>query len=1046
MSDGNEIIPVGENATLSQEERLTFHFSAWEKRGRGWTIYPYPVELEPPFRLFLFHFAPSGLVYDDARKPTFFSSLADRLLGRSAPPVQSVVLPDEIEPEPEPSVFYEDTDLIEIQISLPPAAKISKDTSEQFLLSLTYCSEPLSFELLGLPDQIIVQLTCREQDLLQLKQQLAAYFPEAVLTVTSGYLSERWNRQADNEMVVIDFGLSREFMLPLKTFKDFNTDPLIGIAGSLSELREGELGLFQILFQPARNPWPDSMVRAVTDYEGKSFFADAPEVVSLARAKVSQPLFAAVIRVAAQSRTRERALRIAKVLSGSLAQFGRPSSNELIPLANDDYYDTDHEQGVLYRHSHRSGMLLNSEELVSLVHLPSESVRSPKLKRETKRTKAAPAIAQGNTLVLGENIHARKSVTISVSADHRTRHMYVIGASGTGKSTLLLNCILQDLENGEGVGILDPHGDLIEQVLGRIPEKRFSDVVLLDPSDREYPVGFNILSAHSELEKTLLASDFVSVFRRLSSSWGDQMTSVLSNAVLAFLESDEGGTLADLRRFLIEPDFRKTFLETIRDPDVVYYWRKEFPLLSGKPQAPLLTRLDTFLRPRLIRHMVAQKENKLDFRAIMDGGKIFLAKLAQGAIGEDNAYLLGTLLVSKLNQLALSRQEQKESERRNFYLYIDEFQNFITPSMASILSGARKYRLGLILAHQDLRQLSSEDSQVASSVLSNPYTRVCFRLGDQDARKLAEGFSFFESKDLQNLGTGEAICRIERADYDFNLKTSPLPKVDEALAEERREQLISLSRERYATPRAEVEELLNKQWRRPEAEPGQTEEETGPTKEETDTAKSAKETRSEETETIHEEPFTVKAERPARKQPKPTPGMPQPLGKGGRQHKYLQEMVKRLAEDKGFRATIEKPVLGGKGSIDVALEKYGRAIACEISVTTSSEQEFGNLQKCLAAGFDRVFLLSQENKNLTAIREIASNSLGKNDLDKVRFFTIEDFIGFLEEEEAEGQETEQIIGGRKVRVRHRALSEAERKSRRQAIAQTIVQAMRRMKN
>src|SRR5262249_47618816 len=196
---------------------------------------------------------------------------------------------------------------------------------------------------------------------------------------------------------------------------------------------------------------------------------------------------------------------------------------------------------------------------------------------------------------------------------------------------------------------------------------------------------------------------FVSAFRRFSTSWGDQMTSVLANAVLAFLESDQGGNLADLRRFLIERDFRKSFLETVRDPEVLYYWQKEFPLISQKPQGPLLNRLNTFLRPKLIRYMVAQKENKLDFRTIMDEGKIFLAKLAQGAIGVENAYLLGTLIVSKLNQLVLSRQEQKESERRNFYLYVDEFQNFITPSMASILSGARKYHLGLILAHQDLR-------------------------------------------------------------------------------------------------------------------------------------------------------------------------------------------------------------------------------------------------------------------------------------------------------------------------------------------------------
>src|SRR5262249_6373010 len=216
---------------------------------------------------------------------------------------------------------------------------------------------------------------------------------------------------------------------------------------------------------------------------------------------------------------------------------------------------------------------------------------------------------------------------------------------------------------------------------------------------------------HSELERTLLASDLVSVFRRLSTSWGDQMTSVLGNAVLAFLESDRGGTLADLRRFLIEPDFRREFLTTVRDREIVYYWQKEFSFLAGRPQAPLLTRLDTFLRPKTIRYIVAQKDSRLDLRRAMDEGGVVLARLSQGAIGEENAYLLGTLLVSKLQQLAMSRQEQRESERRNFYLYIDEFQNFITPSMASILSGARKYRLGLILAHQDLRQLSSEDTQ-----------------------------------------------------------------------------------------------------------------------------------------------------------------------------------------------------------------------------------------------------------------------------------------------------------------------------------------------
>src|SRR5215813_4991916 len=353
MADTNEIVPVGDNDLLSEEERLTLHFSEWEKRGRGWNIYPYPVELEPPFRPFLFHFAPRRPVYDDARKQTFFSSLVDKLLGPSGPPpVEAnfpITFPEEIEPEPEPSVFYGEKELIEIQVSLSPTTKISRVPMEQFLLSLTYCSEPMSFEVLGLPDEILVQITCRDRDLVQLKQQLAAYFPEAVLTIKSGYLIERWKQQEENETVIIDFGLNREFMQPLKTFKDFNTDPLIGVVGSLSELQESELGLLQILFQPVRNPWSDSVMRSVTDGEGGSFFSDSREIISLARAKVSQPLFAAVIRIATQGPTPERALKIARVMGAALAQFSQPSSNELIPLTNDDYNETDHEQGVLYR-------------------------------------------------------------------------------------------------------------------------------------------------------------------------------------------------------------------------------------------------------------------------------------------------------------------------------------------------------------------------------------------------------------------------------------------------------------------------------------------------------------------------------------------------------------------------------------------------------------------------------------------------------------------------------------------------------------------------
>ncbi len=1020
--DPGTLVPWAEPPPLTPAELLTAQFYAWEQRGRGWQVWPYPVSPEPPFRPFLIHYAASPAAnLDDARKPTFWSTLLEtiRHILKGAPQTPEEPLQIELsEPEPEP--FESDAPLAEIQVSVPPTLKITKDAAEQFLLSLGYCSHSVSFELIGEPRSITVQFTCREPDRPQLRQQLKAHFPEAVLKEEAELLHRRWDTTArQKETVIVEFGLAQEFMLPLRTFRGFDVDPLIAAAGALADLEENEVGVLQLLFQSARAPWAASTLHSVTDAEGRSFFADAPQMLALAKDKISRPLFAAVVRVAAQSPRYGRAWQIAKALGGMFQQFASPSSNELIPLANDDYDDGDHQEDLLQRATRRSGMLLNSEELVSLVHLPSASVRVEKLQREAKKTKPVPAIATGHQLVLGENTSAGRATVVSLSPDQRTRHTYVVGASGTGKSTLLLSLIVQDMQNGDGLAVLDPHGDLIDQVLGFVPDGRLNDVILLDPSDEDYPVGFNLLSAHSALEKNLLASDLVAVFRRLSTSWGDQMTSVLGNAVLAFLESDEGGTVADLRRFLVEVEYRRAFLETVQDSEVVYYWQKEFPLLTGKPQAPILTRLDTFLRPKAVRHMVTQRADRLDFGAIMNEGKILLAKLAQGAIGEENAYLLGTLLVSKFHQLAMSRQEMSEAERRPFYLYIDEFHHFATPSMAAVLAGARKYRLGLILAHQDFRQLG--EGEVASAVLTNPYTRVCFRVGDLDAKRLADGFTFFDAKDLQNLGLGEAICRVERADYDFNLKTLPLPAVDLAVAKERRERIVAHSREKYAARREEVEVLLA----------------TGRA-----VAPAA--------------PVQAEQPRPRRPEPAPRPPVihlagvegPAPTapaaGRGGQQHQYLQQLIKRWAESKGWRAAIEQQILDGLGSVDVALEKGERRVACEISVTTSPEHEVGNVQKCLAAGFDHVIAVSGERKALRRVSETLNAALEEDHRARVRCLTPEELFAFLEELDAAAETKEETVRGYKVKVQYKPVGQEEKETKRQAISQVILKALKRL--
>jgi hypothetical protein len=996
--------------TLAQAFRLTTAFYAWEHRGRGWQVWPYPVELEPAFQPFHREPVSAAPALDDARKPTLLGGWFSRLIGRSQTesPEEHV---EQTEPVPQASA---DFPISELQIALGPDVKVSPELAEHFLVSLSTCARPVSFEVVGTSESITVQIACAQRDAGQVQEQIRAYFPEAVISESVGFLSDVWTA-GKGESLVVDFGLSQEFMRPLKTFSRFEADPLIGLLGSLGDLADGEITVMQVLFQSARRPWSESIARSVTDWQGEAFFVDAPELVSQARQKMDRPLFSAGIRVAVRSPSAERALQLVKRVGGALGQVGLPSSNELIALSNDEYPDDVHVQDVLTRQTRRSGMLLNTEELVTLVHPPSTSVRSTRLTRDSRRTKAVAKTLIGHELCLGENTHAGVTQRVTLGIDQRLRHTHLVGASGTGKSTLFLNMLVQDMEHGHGLALIDPHGDLVGHVLARVPDSRVSDVVLVDPADTESPVGFNILSAHSELEKTLLASDLVAVFRRLSTSWGDQMTSVLSNAILAFLESTRGGTLSDLRRFLVEAEFRKEFLQTVQDREVVYYWQKEFPLLSGRPQAPLLTRLDAFLRPRLIRNMVTQPTS-LDFAGIMNEGKILLVKLAQGAIGEENAALLGSLFVSKIHQLALGRQSIAESDRRPFFVYMDEFQHFVTPSMAMLLTGARKYRLGLVLAHQELRQLWNQDRDVAGAVLANAATRICFRVGDDDAKKLEDGFTSFTARDMQNLGVGQAVCRVDRADWDFSLSTMPMP-APHADEDAHRSRIVEASRERYATP-AVVEPYI--------ASPA--------------------------------EPETAAPPRPTRRpervapveQPRPATNyvaseLPTALpGRGGAQHKYLQELIRRWGEANGWRVMVEKAILDGLGSVDVALERDGVSVACEVSVASTTDYEIGNIRKCLAAGFTEVVSVVVERRSLDKLKTAISKEIEPSDFKRVRALGPEELFAFLDQLTSAGTTTEQTTRGYRVKVTRGASAHSTSPTR--AVAQTVVGALQRLRS
>lgn len=1024
-------------ALPSLAERITESFYAWEVRGRGWQVAPYPVVIEPVFRhcRLLPKYEPPSTPLDDGRRPTFLSSLLERTRGLfvAGPGMSPAVSDEEPFEELPPHHAGLPSPLTTFRVLVAADQASESEVAISLLRALSAALQPVSLELYGGSGTVSVQVSCRETDREHVQSSIEGFIPEASVIEDEDLFLEGTDA---SESVVVDFGLSEEFFLPIRTFSSFRIDPYITLVAGLSRAKEGEWVCFQILFERARNPWDKAIGHALVAGDGTPMFADAPEFLPLAKEKTKTTLFATVLRVAAAGETEARAFDLARGVGAFVMQFERPGSNALVPLENDDYPATLHLDAFRARSSYRTGMLLSTEELIGLVHIPDASIRQAALIREDKQTKAAPASTAGHAYVLGENCHRGRTVTVSLDESSRFQHMHILGASGTGKSTLLLQLIMQDVLQGHGLAVLDPHGDLIDDLLARIPPERTADVVVFDPADEAFPVGLNVLSAQTTLEQQLLASDLVSIFQRLSTSWGDTMSAVLSNAVLAILEHEDGGTLLDLRRFLLDESFRREFLRGVADEEVQFFWTTGFKLIGTRSIGPILTRLDAFLRPKLIRHVVGQRRPKLDFGSILPGGKIFLAKLSQGLIGVENASLLGSLLATRFHQLALARQQSARADRRPFYLYADEAQHFVTPSMAGLLTDVRKYSFGLVLSHQNLFQLRG--SPVESALLGNAYTRIAFRVGDDDGKRLAEGCSYFEAKDFRGLARGEAIVRIGTADQDCNLCTLPLVEIDAELARTRRDAIRQSSRDGYASTLEDVrceiasgapvvgkatdQALEPLDPPRPVGvAPPDAPDRGGPIIDEVSPLP------------VIAEPVPPHPTVRRRQPPVVTPD----LGRGGPEHRYLQQLVKRLAEERNFRATIEEAA--GDGQADVVLRRDDLSIAIEVSVTTETAHELSNVQKCLLAGFGHVALLCSDPRRVTRYRKALSEVPWAQG---VRMLEPADIAGYLDAFPAPEASSESTVRGYKVRINRQAQTPEDAAERRRKVAQTIARSLR----
>jgi len=402
-------------------------------------------------------------------------------------------------------------------------------------------------------------------------------------------------------------------------------------------------------------------------------------------------------------------------------------------------------------------------------------------------------------------------IRFGIKTDDRRRHTYVIGKTGMGKTTMMENMVLHDIYNGHGIGVVDPHGDFAEKIIDYIPSWRINDVVYINPADVNYPIGFNIFEIKNEEQKHLIASGLMATFQKIwPDVWSSRMEYILNNTILALLDFP-GSTLLGINRLLADKKFRQKVVKQLKDPVVKSFWQDEFanyePRYAKEAVAPIQNKIGQFLSASVIRNMVAQVKSTIDVRDIMDSGKILIMNLAKGRIGEDNSRLLGGMLINKLQLSAMERVDIPEEKRTDFFLYVDEFQNFATPSFANILSEARKYRLSLIMAHQYVKQL---DEVVADAVFGNVGTIVTFRIGAADAEALAKEFApVFTEEHIVNLNKYNILLKLMIdgvASQPFSATTmSPIGSPTGSA-----EKVIRVSRERYAKTRKSIEEKILK--------------------------------------------------------------------------------------------------------------------------------------------------------------------------------------------------------------------------------------------
>lgn len=669
-----------------------------------------------------------------------------------------------------------------------------------------------SFEIVSVNTRIhfFVGVPAKEQSYLE--SQLTAQYPKVLLAPSADWAPHFISLPH----AVGQLMFTNSFYFPLRTYKDVkDLDLMASVLGQMAKLPMGEAVGVQIRVAPAGSNWQRtgaSVVAAgIPDLSSTIGRTKTHPQARLIESKIAQPGFVAAIRLIAVAPSDVRAKELLYSVGGTFGVFTLGDGNGF-SMVEPAFWQKKKLEGAIMTRGADVGprhQVMNTSELASVWHPPGLTLAMIKniswgASLTGEPPENLPVATESEEEKKRINFFARtefknRTTTFGIKKDDRRKHLYIMGKTGTGKSTLIANMAINDMKNGEGVAVIDPHGDLCDILLDFVPSHRINDVAYLDPSDTSYPFHLNPLELKNPSYRELIASGIVSIFYKLYHySWGPRLEYILRNTILTLLHVPNS-TLLQVPEILTNEKYREKIVEKLDDRVLKNFWLNEFakmsPQMKSEAVSPILNKVGQFLSSQTIRNIVGSPTSTVDLETMMNDGKIVIVNLSQGKLGEDSSALLGAMIITKMQLAAMNRVYVSEEARRDFYLYVDEFQNFATQSFIKILSEARKYRLNLTLANQYIGQI---DEDVQKAIFGNAGSMATFSVGAGDARLMSREFGEkYTEGELVGLGNFQIVVKLSIDNHTtspFSATTLPLPRS----RNQSRDKVIRSSRERYA--------------------------------------------------------------------------------------------------------------------------------------------------------------------------------------------------------------------------------------------------------